>query len=321
MNSFSIKIESYNIKGIRTILFGLIIAICSLSLSGCAEQVAQPEEGTTAIYYLNVDETKVETYYQVIEATSVEGQLEEMLTALSHSPERLEYKAPLGLGVSIIGKTLTGEGWLTIDFGDEYRDLSPTTEVLIRAAIVRTITQIEGINNVIFTIEQNPLYDNAGEQVGWMNADSFINNDGNAINTYDEVQVKLYFANEAGDGLIEIIRDKFYSTNTPLERFVVDELISGPEGTVEGVFPSINASTKIISISAKDGICYVNLDNSFLNIESNVSTELSIYALVNSLTELSYINKVQILINGEVPENFSASVFEKNLDVVTTLKG
>ena len=37
------------------------------------------------------------------------------------------------------------------------------------------------------------------------------------------------------------------------------------------------------------------------------------------LAELSNVNKVQILINGEVPASFSSSMFERNLDIVTTL--
>ena len=52
---------------------------------------------------------------------------------------------------------------------------------------------------------------------------------------------------------------------------------------------------------------------------NNVSTDVSIYSIVNSLSELSNVNKVQILINGEVPSSFSSSVFERNLDIVTTI--
>lgn len=70
----------------------------------------------------------------------------------------------------------------------------------------------------------------------------------------------------------------------------------------------------------KDGICYVNLDESFLTVEGNVSTDVSVYSIVNSLVELSTVNKVQILVNGEVPASFSASTFERNLDIVTTLE-
>ena len=153
-----------------------------------------------------------------------------------------------------------------------------------------------------------------------MNAEQFINNDCNEINTYELVKVKLYFANADGDKLIAAYREKHYSTNTPLERFVVEELIAGPSGQIEGLYPVINPETKIINILTKDGICYVNLDSSFLTVVNNVSTEVAVYSIVNSLVELDNINKVQILVNGEVPSTFSNSTFERNLDYVTTLE-
>ncbi len=37
---------------------------------------------------------------------------------------------------------------------------------------------------------------------------------------------------------------------------------------------------------------------------------------MNSLVELNNVNKVQILVNGEVPSSFSAATFERNLDIV-----
>ena len=71
----------------------------------------------------------------------------------------------------------------------------------------------------------------------------------------------------------------------------------------------------------KDGICYVNFDNSFLTESTDVSPELEIYSIVNSLCELSYINKVQISINGETNVKFKDSIsleytFTRNLDIV-----
>ena len=82
----------------------------------------------------------------------------------------------------------------------------------------------------------------------------------------------------------------------------------------------INPETKIVNILTKDGICYVNLDSNFLTVINNVSTEVAVYSIVNSLVELDNINKVQILVNGEVPTTFSNSTFERNLDYVTTLE-
>ena len=44
------------------------------------------------------------------------------------------------------------------------------------------------------------------------------------------------------------------------------------------------------------------------------------YSIVNVLLELDNINKVQILVNGEVPSTFSNCTFEQNLEYVTSLE-
>ncbi len=211
------------------------------------------------------------------------------------------------------------EGNLQIDVDEAYKELAPITEILVRAAVVRTLTQLPEVKLVMVTVEGTPLLDKKENAVGWMNAEQFIDNDGNEINTYEEARIRLYFADESGMKLIAADREKHYSTNTPLERFVVEELIAGPSGRVEGLYPSVNPNTKIVSVMTKDGICYVNLDENFLAVVNNVSTDVSVYAIVNSLAELSNINKVQILINGEVPSSLPTSTFERNLDIVTTV--
>ncbi|MGN0168970.1 MAG: GerMN domain-containing protein [Acetatifactor sp.] len=296
----------------------LAAVLCSLLLAACGNE-NQENQNVYQVYYLNNGETKVEMHPHEMLATDEEGQLDELLECLSTNPEKLEYKAPFTMGFQVKGVSLDG-GRLTIDVDENYLSLTVTTEVLVRAAIVRTLTQISNVNYVTITVEGNQLYDNMGNMVGWMNAEQFIDNDGNEINTYELTRVKLYFAGEDGTKLIAAFREKHYSTSTPLERFVVEELIAGPSGQVEGLYPSVNPATKIINVMTKDGICYVNLDENFLTVVNNVPTEVSVYSIVNSLVELSNINKVQILINGEVLSSFSTSTFERNLDIVTTLE-
>lgn len=302
-------------KKIRNVI---IFLFCLLVCCACGEEEVD-EDKIYQVYYVSNSETKVETHEYIMSADTVEGQLDELMNCLSTMPEKFEYKAPLAMGFEVLSVDLE-DGKLLIDVGASYAELSPTTEVLVRAAIVRTLTQIEGISYVGIMVEGNQLFDNAGELVSWMNADTFINNDGNEINTYELVKVKLYFANETGDKLVGAYREKHYSTNTPLERFVVEELIAGPSGQLAGYYPSINPQTKIVNVMTKDGICYVNLDSSFLTVVNNVSVDVAVYSIVNSLVELSNVNKVQILINGEVPSTFNVATFERNLDYVTTLE-
>lgn len=302
---------------VRKVIVALGCILLLAGLTACVE--TEPEDANVyQIYTVNNSGTKVESHSYVMQASEEEAMLEELTACLSSRPYKLEYKAPFSMGFDVLSMELSG-GKLVIDVSAAYLELSATTEVLVRAAIVRTFTQLPFVRYVGITVEGNPLFDNVGDVVGLMSADLFIDNDGNEINTYELTRVKLYFANMEGDKLIGAYREKYYSTNIPLERFVLDELIAGPSGAVEGLYPSINPEVKVISVMTKDGICYVNLDANFLNVVNNVSTETSIYSIVNSLAELSNVNKVQILVNGEVPASVSNSVYERNLDCVTTL--
>lgn len=292
----------------------LLTILCVFSLSACGQENADGAN-VYSVYYVSKSETKVEIHEYEMQADSAEEQLDELIATLSAVPEKLEYKAPLSMGFELL-EISKKDGKVLLDMSAAYKELPATTEVLVRAAIVRTLTQLPNIEYVGITVEGEWLYDNAGKKVGWMNAELFVNNDGKEINAYELIKAKLYFANETGDGLVATHREKHYSTNISVERFVVEELIAGPDGLVEGVYATINPATKIINVMTKDGICYVNLDSAFLTVAENVSTELAVYSIVNSLVELSNVNKVQVLINGEIPAAFSNSVYERNLDYV-----
>ena len=56
---------------------------------------------------------------------------------------------------------------------------------------------------------------------------------------------------------------------------------------------------KILNVTLADGIVYVNLNDAFLNVTPQVTENIMVYSLVNSLLELEGTQKVQISINGE----------------------
>ena len=102
---------------------------------------------------------------------------------------------------------------------------------------------------------------------------------------------------------------------------MTEQVIEGP--TVAGVAPTVTPATKILGVTIKDGICYLNLSAEFLTISYPVSEEMVIYSLVNSLTELPNVNKVQISIDGESDMYFGdhilmSTIFERNLEIVET---
>ncbi len=281
----------------------------------------QPENGTTyKIFYINNEETKTVTGDYVSATQDTAGLIEELLGQLAQVPSRLEYKPPLASGFELLGYTLDN-GQLTMNFDGRYREMDNIKEVLTRAAIVRTMTQIEGIDYVSFTVQGEMLTDSSGVTIGTMSPDMFIDNAGNEINAYEKANLILYFADEDGTGLVvENRRNVVYSSNIAMEKLVVEKLIEGPDS--DGAYPTVNPATRIINVTVNDGICYVNLSEDFLTQPYSVDPAVTIYSITNSLSELSNVNKVQISINGETNiayrEKISLSdVFERNLDLLT----
>lgn len=306
-------------KNVKWRFFLLFLFI--LCIAGCGSQdVSESEAGKLYdIYYVNNEETRI--FSNLYQTTTEDAQtlLAELIEQLAAIPEKGEYKAPLAERFELLGYTWDG-GQLTINFDEHYKEMDNIKEVLVRAAIVRTLSQVEGVDYISFTILNEPLVDSSGVAIGTMSSDTFIDNAGNEINTYEKVNLRLYFANENGDRLVEETqRNVVYSSNMSLEKLVVEKLIEGPAAS--GDYPTINPATKIISVTVNDRICYVNLDESFLSQPYNVTNDVTIYSITNSLVELPNVNKVQISVNGETNVLYKESVslttiFERNLDLL-----
>jgi len=298
--------------------FVLLLAMCCC-MAACKGETGEPgQQNSIQVYYLNREETTIAPVEYVLRATDKTDAVAEVMYVMTTEPEENSLKASLSSSIEIYSCTIN-DGKLIIDFARTYKDMPATTEILVRAAIVRTVTQIEGIDTVEFRMEGEPMMDYAGILVGVMSPEQFIDNEGTEINAYQEVTLQLYFANADGTALVPVSRKVEYNTNISLEKLVMEQLIGGPEGNEAN--PTINPATKVINVTVNDGTCYVNLDQTFLTQVYTVSSEVTIYSIVNSLVELDNVNKVQILVNGESEISYRESIslnaaLGRNLDLV-----
>ena len=69
-----------------------------------------------------------------------------------------------------------------LNVSEDYLSQQPTTEVLVRAALVRTLCQIEGVDYVGILCNGKDLVDSLGQPVGLMEPSQFVDNSGNEIN-------------------------------------------------------------------------------------------------------------------------------------------
>ena len=308
--------------GRRHMVFPVLVIACLMMIltDGCSKT---EEKGTPVdISYLNKNETKLVTETHYFESEDTKERIVEVLTLLCSVPDNKELKATLTTGINIITYSYDGEQ-VIVSLGEKYRELPKTTEVLTRAALVRSLTNIPGVRYVMITVNGESLTDLSGNAIGIMTVDMFVDNAGTQVETVEsKVNLRLYFANESGDGLITVNRELTHNadvSNVPMEKLVVEQLISGPAN--DKSYPTISPGTKLINSTVKDGVCYLTFDSTLITAVNNVTTDVTIYSIVNSLVELSNINKVQIAIEGNKDGKFRdkyelSTVFERNLSLV-----
>lgn len=117
-----------------------------------------------------------------------------------------------------------------------------------------------------------------------------------AITTSGEGRtVALYFADSSGNYLVK--EERVLPHTISLARETVNQWLKGPieQNTMQS---SVSATTSLLDIAIKDNVVIVDLSKEFLSSNANVSPEVALYGLVNTLTQFSTINQVQIRIEG-----------------------
>lgn len=107
--------------------------------------------------------------------------------------------------------------------------------------------------------------------------------------------------------------------NLPLT--AVKELVKGPR--VEGHSRTIPPEARVLDVKVVDGVAYVNFSKEVQTKHWGGSTgeTFTIFSLVNTLTELPGVDKVQILVEGEKVETLAGHIdlagpFPRNEDMI-----
>ena len=295
----------------------IIMIIFSFTLISCKKKEVKPlAENEYYIYYINTNmNTLVESRYSAdAERYDTQALVNELMTHFLKVPDDLEAMGALSDKVTYQGFNIDGN-ILYLNFDTNYQGMEVSREVLARAALAKTLIQIDGIEYISIRSGEQPLLNARGENVGLISSTNFINSVSN-INSFEKATLLLYFSDESGTKLVAETRDVFYDLNTSKERLIVDELIKGPFTT--SLKATIPSDTKVISVTMNEGICYVNFDEGFLNSLSDVLDSITIYSIVDSLSEMPNVSRVQILVNGKSDKNYNTislgTSVERNLN-------
>ena len=281
-------------------VFVLLFAVL-FALSGCTGKTTVEQSGNAyTIYYLNTSGIQLVGSEYRTETTDLDALVRELLDKM----EKITYRI---------------EGNVLYLYADaNYALMNSVQEILCRAALTKTLTQIPDIEYLSIYCAEQPITDAAGNPVGMLSASDFVDSIRD-VNSFERTELTLYFANEAGDQLVEEKREVMQNSNTSLERLIVEQLIEGPQEL--GHYATIPSDVKLLNVSVNDSVCSINLDAAFLNSTLDVAAYIPIYSIVDSLAELSTVSRVQIRINGSQDDVFRdqiplSTVFERNYDYI-----
>ena len=311
----------------RLIVPAILVCVLTAVIIGAAlemkkEAVTEADTGWR-LYCVNNTETAVVSESFSVEGDETEEIIKELLVGLSGEPDTFGNMRALPDTVSMKDWSLEGNQ-LTLNFDANYTSLTGISEILRRTAIVKTLCQAEGVEYVAFTVGGQPLMDSNAQPIGLMASSDFIDNTGGETNYTQTVTVTLFFTGEDGKTLKQSRHQIEFDGAISLEELVIQQLTAGPLPEEEGLYPTLPANTRLIKISKKDGICYVDLNAAFLDKLPDISDEVAVYSVVNSLVEISGINRVQFTIEGEAQKTYRETLafdgmFERNLDLVESI--
>lgn len=102
------------------------------------------------------------------------------------NPEQsVDCKSAIPSDVEVIDFTLE-DGRLDLHFNEAYRKMQKTEELLCRAAVVQSLTQIADVNLVKFYVGDETLTRSDGTEVGYMREEDFLQNAGASLHSYQE---------------------------------------------------------------------------------------------------------------------------------------
>lgn len=123
--------------------------------------------------------------------------------------------------------------------------------------------------------------------------------------------VTLYYANSNADKVVAEKREIEIGIGTQIETLVFEELKKEPKS--EGLYAVIPKGTKLLSTSTKGDILTLDLSREFVDKSPGGSAGelMTLYSIINTMTDLPDIKKVQFLIEGQKEEVYIHAVFDE----------
>jgi len=279
-------------------ILALLAALCAaLTLASCAIASQTQEPSNPILYYYRLAKENYGSENGVMGAERYDfgakiPTLQEILDLYFSGPTDDKLVSPFPKGLRAESVSLDN-GVLTVTLDDSFSSLSGISYTVAEACITKTMTQVNGVNSVCLETESQKQLEGSA-QVTPMD---FVCQE---LGTGDaETTVRLYFSDANGRYLVPEERKTIFSDATQIPSYVLQQLLAGPQEKQS--LATIPEGTKLLSVSVDGGVCTVDFSSEFLlnKPTSELLERMTVFSIVDSLTELEQIQKVRILVEGK----------------------
>jgi len=274
----------------KTLVILLIFSLLVLA-SAC---FARDKRAEITLYYANEGNSEVLTEKRTVTIPRDKSLPQVALEELLKGPETDGLKSTIPDGTKLLELDIKDK-IATVNLSGDFTGFPCTmAESMAIISIVNTLTDLDGIEQVRILVEGNDLIAPSGKPYGLLKSYNIqeINRDLN------KQVITLYFPDE--QAMYVVPEQREVSKDKPIAEIIVEELMKGPK-TPELEPTTIPEEAKLLSVEIKDRIAYVNFSSELVekHVGGSTGEMMTILPIVNSLTELPEVEKVQFLVEGK----------------------
>ncbi|MGN1115871.1 MAG: GerMN domain-containing protein [Candidatus Ornithomonoglobus sp.] len=289
-------------KHIAALAAALIIVFAGLAAALCINAGIAPESSAADLYFMNEDGTGIIAEPCELRYKDDTDLAKTVIEKLRKGPSASKRGRIMPRDTKLQRIEFTDADGIIVDFSSVFLSEDPSKNVLSVYAVTKSLCSTGIVTNVMVTVNGDRISDRDGNQLGFVAA-SDINLETEEYQS-EMREIVLYFGDRSSTQLVKETRTIKITDQQPIEQYIINELIKGPDDkTMQAV---LSKSTVLMSVDVEDNICYLSFRSSFLKEnagDSNHERQV-IYSIVNSLTELNTISRVQFYMDGKRVDNF-----------------
>ena len=279
----------------------LLLLCLSLIFTGCA-QAKITEPGT--FYYHRAD-TAYRGSEGVIapemrELAGISDDLDAMLSLYCAGPRDPSLETPLPGDAAVLSHTLYNQV-LTLRFNGSLARLSGVELTVAAGCLARTFLPLTGASTLILTADGALL-----------NGDTSLNITLEDLNFQDDSlnllhgEFPLYYASSDRRYLMKETISVRHTSKEELPMHLLEQLLTPPAGTT--LRSALPTGTRFNAVTVENGLCTVDVSGEFDSRRFYAMSAqcLSLLSIVNTLTALEEIDRVEITVDGNLLIRYGA---------------